>query len=297
MSVDQSSALLTPRDIRALAEAGGIRPTKQKGQNFLLDPNTVRLIIDRSGVRAGEGVVEVGPGLGSLTLGLLEAGALVGAVELDDQLAALLPATIQEKGFAADAFALTHADALQVTELPVPAAAQAKGMAPTALIANLPYNVATPILLTMLARFDSLTHALVMVQKEVAERIAAGPGSKVYGAPSVKAAWYGSSELAGMISRQVFWPVPNVDSALVRVRRDRGAETGEPTRDAVFAVIDAAFAQRRKTLRAALKPLLGSSERIDAVLTAAGIEPQRRGETLVVDEFIQIAAAAEARFA
>lgn len=292
MSLEAAPALLTPSDIRRLAEAGGIRPSKQKGQNFLLDPNTVRMIIDRSGVSAGECVVEVGPGLGSLTLGLLEAGAFVGAIELDEQLAALLPATIRDRGGAFDAFALINADALQVEQLPVPDAARAAGLEPTSLIANLPYNVATPILLTMLARFDSLTYALVMVQKEVAERIAAGPGSKAYGAPSVKAAWYGSSELAGTISRQVFWPVPNVDSALVRVRRDRAAQPGEPSREAVFAVVDAAFAQRRKTLRAALTPLFGSRERVDAILTTAGIEAQRRGETLAIDEFVSIAAAA-----
>lgn len=287
-ALDRGTMLLTPRDIRALASNAGIVPTKQRGQNFLLDPNTVRAIVDRAGVSPGDVVVEVGPGLGSLTLGLLEAGALVGAIELDSALATLLPGTIEAKGAEPFHLALVNADALRVTELPQPSAAT---HAPTTLVANLPYNVATPILLTMFERFWSLDEALVMVQKEVAERIAAKPGSKIYGAPSVKAAWYGSSELAGKISRQVFWPVPNVDSALVRVRRNRTAKPGEPERELVFSLIDAAFAQRRKTLRAALKSWAGAGINPGDVCVRAGIDPQRRGETLTVEEFIALAAA------
>lgn len=287
--LDDGTALLTPRDIRTLAAGAGIVPTKQKGQNFLLDPNTVRAIVERAGVRAGDSVVEVGPGLGSLTLGLLEAGAFVSAVELDEALAALLPSTVAAKGMDSQRLALVNADALRVTEIPLPSTSP---HAPTKLVANLPYNVATPILLTFMERFANITEALVMVQKEVAERIAATPGSKVYGAPSVKAAWYGSSELAGKISRQVFWPVPNVDSALVRVRRDRPLTEGEPPRERVFGLIDAAFAQRRKTLRAALKAWEGARGSAGDLCEKAGIDPQRRGETLTVHEFIQLAAAA-----
>ena len=284
-----ASPLLTAPEIRRLAESGGIRPTKQKGQNFLLDPNTVRGIVERARIAPGQAVVEVGPGLGSLTLGLLDAGVHLGCIELDEKLADLLPQTVAAKGFDPDSFALTQGDALKVEQLPRPAAASSDA---TALVANLPYNVATPIVLTMFARFDSLRSALVMVQKEVAERLAAVPGSKIYGAPSVKTAWYGSAELAGTISRQVFWPVPNVDSALVRIQRDRVADPAEPAREDVFRLIDAAFAQRRKTLRSALKPALGTTQVVDAALGAAGIEPTRRGETLVISDFIRLAAAA-----
>lgn len=286
--LDTGSTLLTPRDIRLLADYQEIVPTKKKGQNFLLDPNTVRMIVEKSRVKAGDPVVEVGPGLGSLTLGLLEAGALLTAVELDSALAQILPQTLEQKGFSQSQYALLNADALQATELPLPVLSN---QPPMVLVANLPYNVATPILLTFFERFDFLQRALVMVQLEVAERIAATPGSKIYGAPSVKAAWYGSRALAGRISRQVFWPVPNVDSALVEVNRDRIADPNEPSREAVFSVIDAAFAQRRKTLRAALKNWAGGSEAVDAVLNSAGIDSQSRGETLEVEQFIAIAKA------
>ena len=288
-ALDAGTSLLTPRDIRALAAYRGITPTKKRGQNFLLDANTVRAIVERAGVGEGDVVLEVGPGLGSLTLGLLEAGAHVGAVELDGALAEILPLTVEAKNLDLACLSLVKGDALALTELPVPEAAS---HAPTRLVANLPYNVATPILLTILERFDDLTEALVMVQLEVAERLAAKPGSKIYGAPSAKAAWYGSSELAGRISRRVFWPEPNVDSALVRVRRDRVREPGEAPREEVFEVIDQAFLQRRKTLRAALKTWAGGGERAGEILERAGIDPQRRGETLEVVEFIAIANAA-----
>jgi 16S rRNA (adenine1518-N6/adenine1519-N6)-dimethyltransferase len=267
--------LLTHRDIRELAEAAGIRPSKQRGQNFVMDPNTVRTIVGRAGVEPGQAVLEVGPGLGSLTLGLLEARADVVAVELDRGLAELLPLTLRARGVAEDRFRLVHADALHVTELP-----------------SLPYNVATPILLTMLERFDSLRSALVMVQSEVVDRLTAGPGSRTYGGPSVKAAWYGRAVHAGRISRQIFWPVPNVDSALVQlVRHERPLGTAAE-REQVFAVIDAAFAQRRKTLRAALAGWAGTAARAEEILRAAGVDPSARGETLEVEQFRAIARAA-----
>lgn len=279
--------LLSARDIRELAEAAGIRPSKQRGQNFVMDPNTVRTIVGRARVEPGQAVLEVGPGLGSLTLGLLEAGADVAAVELDRGLAGLLPLTLRARGVEDERFRLVHADALQVTELPsLPRAGE-----PTALVANLPYNVATPILLTMLERFESLRSALVMVQSEVVDRLTAGPGSRTYGGPSVKTAWYGRAVHAGRISRQIFWPVPNVDSALVElVRHEQPLGTAEE-RERVFAVIDAAFAQRRKTLRAALAARAGSAARSEQILRAAGVDPGARGETLGIEEFRAIAGA------
>lgn len=281
--------LLSARDIRELADAAGIHPSKQRGQNFVMDPNTVRTIVERAGITPGQAVLEVGPGLGSLTLGLLEAEADVVAVELDRGLARLLPGTLAARGIAPDRYRLLHADALQVTDLPdLPHAG-----APTALVANLPYNVATPILLTALQRFEQLSTALVMVQSEVVDRLTAGPGSRTYGAPSVKAAWYGRLSHAGKISRQIFWPVPNVDSALVRLdRHDHPLGTAEE-RERVFEIVDAAFAQRRKTLRAALSGWAGSPVRAEQILRGADVDPGARGETLGVQQFRVIAAAAE----
>lgn len=281
--------LLTPRDVRELAAFAGIHPSKQRGQNFVVDPNTVRTIVERAGVTAGDAVLEVGPGLGSLTLGLLEAGADVAVIELDRGLAQLLPATLAARGITEERWALVHADALQVTDLPPLPRDGEPDRVPTSLVANLPYNVATPILLTHLQRFASLRSALVMVQSEVVDRLAAGPGSRTYGAPSVKAAWYGTVQKAGTISRQVFWPVPNVDSALVEVIRHAEPRGSEEERAATFAVVDAAFAQRRKTLRAALATWAGSAPRAGEILQAAGIDPGRRGETLEVEEFHAIA--------
>ncbi|MFC7376812.1 16S rRNA (adenine(1518)-N(6)/adenine(1519)-N(6))-dimethyltransferase RsmA [Brachybacterium sp. GCM10030267] len=281
--------LLTGRDIRELAEAAGIRPSKQRGQNFVMDPNTVRTIVARAGTGAGQAVLEVGPGLGSLTLGLLESGADVVAIELDRGLAELLPLTLRARGVDEERYRLVHADALRVTELP----SLPRTGTPSTLVANLPYNVATPILLTAFERFDSLRTALVMVQSEVVDRLTAGPGSRVYGGPSVKTAWYGRAVHAGRISRQVFWPVPNVDSALVElVRHDHPLGTAAE-RDRVFAIVDAAFAQRRKTLRAALAGWAGGPARSEQILRAAGIDPGARGETLGIDEFRAIARASE----
>ncbi|ASK66833.1 16S rRNA (adenine(1518)-N(6)/adenine(1519)-N(6))-dimethyltransferase [Brachybacterium avium] len=282
-----SGMLLTARDIRELAETAGIRPSKQRGQNFVMDPNTVRAIVGRAGLEPGQAVLEVGPGLGSLTLGLLEAGTEVVAVELDRGLAELLPLTLRARGVEEDRFRLVHADALQIAELPsLPHAGE-----PTALVANLPYNVATPILLTMLGRFPSVRTALVMVQSEVVDRLTAGPGSRTYGGPSVKTAWYGRAVHAGRISRQIFWPVPNVDSALVELVRHEQPLGTDAEREAVFAVVDAAFAQRRKTLRAALAGWAGSAARSEEILRSAGIDPGARGETLGIEEFRAIAQA------
>ncbi|WP_413102960.1 16S rRNA (adenine(1518)-N(6)/adenine(1519)-N(6))-dimethyltransferase RsmA [Streptomyces sp. Inha503] len=282
MSSTDSDVLLGPADIRELAARLGVRPTKQRGQNFVIDANTVRRIVRTAGVRPDDVVVEVGPGLGSLTLALLEAADRVTAVEIDDVLAAALPATVEARlPHRADRFALVHSDALRVTELP--------GPAPTALVANLPYNVAVPVLLHMLGRFPTIERTLVMVQCEVADRLAAPPGSKVYGVPSVKAAWYAHVKRAGAIGRNVFWPAPNVDSGLVSlIRRDEPPRT-TATREEVFAVVDAAFAQRRKTLRAALAGWAGSAGAAEEALTAAGVSPQARGESLTVEDFAAIA--------
>ncbi|KLJ00955.1 16S rRNA methyltransferase [Streptomyces sp. KE1] len=260
----------------------GVRPTKQRGQNFVIDANTVRRIIRTADVRPDDVVVEVGPGLGSLTLGLLETAQHVTAVEIDDTLAAALPATVNARlPERAQHFALVHSDALRVTELP--------GPAPTALVANLPYNVAVPVLLHMLEHFPTIERTLVMVQSEVADRLAATPGSKVYGVPSVKANWYAEVKRAGAIGRNVFWPAPNVDSGLVSLVRREGPPATTAAREQVFAVVDAAFAQRRKTLRAALSGWAGSAAAAEAALVAAGVSPQARGESLTVEEFAAIA--------
>jgi 16S rRNA (adenine1518-N6/adenine1519-N6)-dimethyltransferase len=281
VSGTESDALLGPADVRELAAALGVRPTKQRGQNFVIDANTVRRIVRTAGVRPDDTVVEVGPGLGSLTLALLEAAAHVTAIEIDDVLAGALPATVAARLPArADRFDLVHSDAMAVTELP--------GPPPTALVANLPYNVAVPVLLHMLATFPGIDRTLVMVQSEVADRLAAGPGNKVYGVPSVKANWYADVKRAGAIGRNVFWPAPNVDSGLVAlVRRDPPRTAA--SRQQVFAVVDAAFAQRRKTLRAALAGWAGSAAAGEAALVAAGVSPQARGEALAVEEFAAVA--------
>ncbi|MGG5258080.1 16S rRNA (adenine(1518)-N(6)/adenine(1519)-N(6))-dimethyltransferase RsmA [Phycicoccus avicenniae] len=279
------AALLGAAEIRGLAERLGIRPTKQWGQNFVVDGNTVRRIVRVSGVDADDVVVEVGPGLGSLTLALLPAVRRVVAVEVDPTLARALPETVaQHAPGLTDRLEVVPADALAVTALP--------GPPPTALVANLPYNVSVPVVLRMLERFPTLRTVLVMVQLEVAERLAAGPGSRTYGVPSVKAAWYSDVRLAGTVPRSVFWPVPNVDSGLVALTR-REPPVTTATREEVFAVVDAAFAQRRKTLRAALSGWAGSPARAEAALVAAGIDPRTRGEQLDVAAFARVAAARE----
>nr|WP_235492885.1 MULTISPECIES: 16S rRNA (adenine(1518)-N(6)/adenine(1519)-N(6))-dimethyltransferase RsmA [unclassified Aeromicrobium] len=273
--------MLGATEVRRIADAIGLRPTKQRGQNFVVDANTVRRIVRTSGVGPDDVVVEVGPGLGSLTLELLGVASQVVAVEIDPVLAGRLPITVAEHApDHADRLHLVQADAMRVEELP--------GPAPTALVANLPYNVSVPVLLHLLERFDSIESVLVMVQAEVAHRLAAGPGSRTYGVPSVKASWYCDVALAGTIGRQVFWPVPNVDSALVSLRR-RPTPGDETLRRATFRVVDAAFAQRRKTLRAALSGLVGSGAAAEEALRAAGVDPQARGEQLDVADFARIA--------
>ena len=275
------SALLGAAGVRELASRLGIRPTKQWGQNFVVDANTVRRIVRLAGVGPTDSVVEVGPGLGSLTLALLPEVAHVTAVEVDPTLAAALPDTVVTLApDLADRLAVVHADALDVVDLP--------GPAPTALVANLPYNISVPVVLRLLERFPTLERVLVMVQLEVAERLSAPPGSRVYGVPSVKAAWYADVRLAGHVSRSVFWPVPNVDSGLVAMERRDPPATGA-TREEVFACVDAAFAQRRKTLRAALAGWAGSAPAAEECLVAAGIDPRTRGEQLDVAAFAALA--------
>jgi 16S rRNA (adenine1518-N6/adenine1519-N6)-dimethyltransferase len=272
--------LLGASDVRRLAAEIGLRPTKQRGQNFVIDANTVRRIVRTSGVGADDVVVEIGPGLGSLTLELLETARRVVAVEIDPVLAEQLPKTVAE--FAPESAGkldLIHADAMRVDVLPA---------APTALVANLPYNVSVPVLLHFLEAFDSLRTGLVMVQAEVAHRLAAAPGSRTYGIPSLKAAWWADVELAGNIGRSVFWPAPNVDSALVSlVRRDPPASPA--LRERTFALVDAAFAQRRKMLRAALSSVYGSSAAAEQALVMADIDPTLRGEQLTIADFARLA--------
>ena len=276
------TALLSASDVRTLAASLGLRPTKALGQNFVIDPNTVRRLVRVAGVGVDDVVVEVGPGLGSLTLGLLEAAARVVAVEIDPRLAAQLPTTVAlQAPEVADRLEVVLQDALTLTGVP--------GPAPTAFVANLPYNVAVPVLLRLLERLPSLRTGLVMVQAEVADRLVAAPGSKTYGVPSVKAAWYADVRRAGAIGRQVFWPAPNVDSGLVAFTR-REPPPGD--RAATFAVVDAAFAQRRKTLRAALSGWAGSPDAAEQRLRAAGIDPSARGEVLAVQDFARLAATA-----
>ena len=273
-------ALLTAPDIRRLAAALELRPTKALGQNFVLDPNTVRRLVRTSGVTPADLVLEVGPGLGSLTLGLLEVAAGVVAIEIDPRLTRLLPQTVAEHApDHAHKLTVVLQDALQLQDVP--------GEQPTVLVANLPYNVAVPVLLRLLEKLPSLRTGLVMVQAEVADRLAAGPGSKTYGVPSVKAAWYAHVTKAGAVGRNVFWPAPNVDSGLVAFTR-RPPPQG--SREQTFAVIDAAFAQRRKTLRAALAGWAGSASAAEARLASAGIDPSARGEVLAVEDFARLAA-------
>lgn len=266
--------------IRALAGRIGLRPTKQLGQNFVTDANTVRRIVTLSGITADDVVLEVGPGLGSLTLGLLATGASVSAIEIDPTLASLLPSTVQDhQPQAAERLRVINADALDVRELP--------GPAPTAVVANLPYNVSVPVILHLLETFPDWQTGLVMVQLEVADRLVAKPGSRVYGVPSVKLAWYADSARVGTVPPTVFWPVPNVDSGLVQIKR-RAVPLGA-SREQVFALIDAAFAQRRKMLRSALSGHFGSSAAASEALVNAGIEPTVRGETLDVQAFTNLA--------
>lgn len=280
--------LLGPAEIRSLATEHGVRPTKTLGQNFVHDPNTIRRIVRAAAIEPDEVVLEIGPGLGSLTLGLLDAGAEVTAVEIDPVLAGSLPSTVAAHGADPDRLIVVQGDALRVRELP--------GRPPTALVANLPYNVAVPVVLHLLETVPTVRTGLVLVQAEVADRLIAPPGSRTYGVPSVKIAWYADASPAGAVPRSVFWPVPNVDSALVRlVRRPTPGLTPGVTRADVFAVIDAAFAQRRKMLRSALAGWAGSPVAATDALQRAGVDPTARGETLDVAAFARLADAGASR--
>ncbi|OYN90457.1 16S rRNA (adenine(1518)-N(6)/adenine(1519)-N(6))-dimethyltransferase RsmA [Parenemella sanctibonifatiensis] len=278
--------LLDPRRLRIIAEEIGLRPTKTRGQNFVTDANTVRKIVSLAEVEADDVVAEVGPGLGSLTLGLLDAVAHVHAVEIEPVLAARLPRTVAEQDGDPARLTVTEADALQLTAFPDPQ--------PVRVVANLPYNVAVPVLLHLFALMApadgavGLRGGLVMVQSEVADRMVAAPGSRTYGIPTVKLAWYASAARVGNVAPQVFWPVPRVDSGLVRLT-GHPAPTSQVSRVKVFRVIDAAFSQRRKMLRGALAGICGGSEQATAVLEAAGVDPQARGERLELAEFIAVA--------
>ena len=275
--------LLGPAEVRALAAELGIRPTKRLGQNFVHDPNTVRRIVRAAELSPDDVVVEVGPGLGSLTLALLPEVAAVHAVEIDPLLAARLPVTAAERAPAlAGRLSVLTADALRVR------AADFAPPPPTAIVANLPYNVGVPVVLHLLAVLPGIRRGLVMVQAEVAERLAAAPGSRAYGVPSAKLAWFAAARRAGPVPRAVFWPVPNVDSGLLAFDR-RDPPPGD--RATVFAVIDAAFAQRRKVLRSALAGWAGSAAEAEAILRAADVDPGARAETLAITDFARVAAA------
>jgi 16S rRNA (adenine1518-N6/adenine1519-N6)-dimethyltransferase len=278
----RAAALLGPAAVREIAARLGVRPAKRLGQNFVVDPGTVRRIVTLADLRPDDVVLEVGPGFGSLTLALLPAVRRVVAVEVDPVLAAELPRTVASRaaGLAGQLEVVT-ADAARVASLPGE---------PSVLVANLPYNVAVPVLLHLLATVPSLARGLVMVQAEVAARMTASPGGRVYGVPSVKLAWFATARSAGAVSRTVFWPVPNVDSGLVAFAR-RPPPAAEADREHVFAVIDAAFSQRRKTLRAALARWAGSAEQAERILRAAGVDPSARGESLTVTDFARIAGA------
>lgn len=275
--------LLGAADIRELASRLAVTPTKKLGQNFVTDPNTIRRIVAAAKLSGNETVVEIGPGLGSLTLGLLEVAKRVIAVEIDPKMAAELESTIAQRAPGTD-FTLIRQDAMKVNQLPA---------APDALVANLPYNISVPVLLHFLEQFDSIQTGLVLVQAEVAHRLAATPGSKIYGIPSVKLAWYAESALAGNVGRSIFWPVPNVDSALVYFAMRVAPLGSEAERVATFALADAAFGQRRKTMRQAISGWAGSAAAAERILLAAGVNPQARGEQLDVHDFLKIVRAAD----
>lgn len=273
-----TNQLLTPTEIRELASKLDLKPTKKLGQNFVTDQNTVEKIVRTSKVSKDSTVLEVGPGLGSLTLALLATGAKVFAVEIDQRLAELLPITAKSKGFSVDRLKVINKDALEITINEV--------KNPNILVANLPYNVSVPVIIHILETFPSIENYLVMVQSEVADRLAATPGSRTYGSPSVKLQWYGEVSKAGSVSRSVFWPVPNVDSDLVQITRKKDVD--QSIRKELFAVVDAAFSQRRKMLRSALSSMCAGSEKASEILESAQIDPQLRGEALNVDDYVRL---------
>lgn len=280
-----SESLLGPVEVRELAERLDVSPTKKLGQNFVIDPNTVRKIVRLAGIKAGDYVIEIGPGLGSLTLGITEIGADVTAIEIDSRLAAELPHTIRTmQPDAAQRFRVIHRDALDLSASDLETLPQL----PSALVANLPYNVSVPILMHLLELIPGLTRGLVMVQAEVGYRIASRPGTKEYGSPSAKAAWYGDWKIAGTVSRKIFWPVPGVDSVLVSFdKREESLGTEAERRD-TFELVNAAFAQRRKMVRQALQPVLGS-EHASEIIESAGVLPTARAEQLRIEDFLAIA--------
>jgi len=273
------SNLLGAAEIREIAERIGLRPTKKLGQNFVVDANTCRKIVKSADVGPTDIALEIGPGLGSLTLAMLESASEVIAIEIDDRLAAELPETAKRHGLDASKLTIINQDAMGITTLPKD---------PTVLVANLPYNVSVPVLLRFLELFPTLRSGVVMVQSEVADRLVAKPNSKTYGSPSVKATWWADLSSAGTVSRSIFWPVPNVDSSLVRFVRHESAGD-ESLRKATFKIIDAAFAQRRKMMRAALSDLCGGSAAASSIIEASGIDPTIRGESLQLSDFIKIA--------
>ena len=273
-----TNQLLTPTEIRELASKLDLKPTKKLGQNFVTDQNTVEKIVRTSKVSKDSIVLEVGPGLGSLTLALLATGAKVFAVEIDQRLAELLPITAKAKGFSGDQLEVINKDALEITTNDI--------KNPNILVANLPYNVSVPVIIHILETFPTIENYLVMVQSEVADRLAASPGSRTYGSPSVKLQWYGEVSKAGSVSRSVFWPVPNVDSDLVQITRKKDVD--QSIRKELFAVVDAAFSQRRKMLRSALSSMCAGSEKASEILESAQIDPQLRGEALNVDDYVRL---------
>jgi 16S rRNA (adenine1518-N6/adenine1519-N6)-dimethyltransferase len=274
--------LLGAAQIRELAAQLELKPSKSLGQNFVIDSNVCTKIVRTAGVTSDDIALEIGPGLGSLTLALLDVAQSVIAVEIDPRLAQQLPVTVAEHFEHPENLTVINKDALAVNDLPV---------SPTVLVANLPYNVSVPVFLHLLEKFPTLRTGVVMVQAEVADRLAAKPGGKEYGIPSVKAAWWADVKNVGTVSRSIFWPAPNVDSKLVGFTRRETAGT-EESREKVFTIIDAAFAQRRKMLRSALSSLYGSSSAAEAILVKAGIDPTLRGEALQIESFCKIAAVA-----
>ncbi len=274
--------LLGAAQIRELAAALDLKPSKSLGQNFVIDSNVCTKIVRTAGVTSDDIALEIGPGLGSLTLAMLEVAKSVIAVEIDSRLAQQLPITVAQHFEHPENLTVINKDALAVNDLPVE---------PTVLVANLPYNVSVPVLLHLLEKFPTLRTGVVMVQAEVADRLVAKPGGKEYGIPSVKAAWWADVKNVGTVSRSIFWPAPNVDSKLVGFTRRQTAGS-EESRAKVFTIIDAAFAQRRKMLRSALSSLYGSSSAAEAILIKAGIDPTLRGEALQIESFCKIAAVA-----
>ena len=276
--------LLSRTEIRNLAKELDFRPRKALGQNFVHDANTLRRIVSASGVNKSDHVLEVGPGLGSLSLALLDRGATVTAVEIDPVLAQRLPRTVADHSHSEiHRLTVLNRDILTLRRSDVE-------QEPTAVVANLPYNIAVPALMHLLAEFPSIRTVMVMVQAEVAERLAAEPGGKEYGVPSVKARFFGNVRRYGSVSPTVFWPIPRVYSGLVRIDRHDSAPwpTDDAFREQVFALIDTAFAQRRKTVRNAFLEWAGSGNASAELLLAASIDPARRGETLTVADFVRL---------